>query len=117
MEDFPMRIAIPVANGKLAAHFGHCEKFALIDVDRQQRLLLDTEIVDAPPHQPGLLPVWLADRGTKVVIAGGMGQRAQMLFAQKGINVLVGAPSDTPERIVSAYLDGSLKMGENICDH
>ena len=28
-----MRIAIPMADGRLAQHFGHCEKFALVDVD------------------------------------------------------------------------------------
>ncbi len=54
-----MRIAIPVADGKLAAHFGHCEKFALIDVDEEKKEILANEMTEAPPHQPGLLPVWL----------------------------------------------------------
>ena len=52
-----------------------------------------------------------------LAIAGGMGQRAQQLFAQSGIQVLVGAPAGTPEELVAAYLDGSLKPGENTCDH
>jgi predicted Fe-Mo cluster-binding NifX family protein len=52
-----------------------------------------------------------------MVIAGGMGQRAQQLFAQSGIQVLVGAPVGTPEDLVGAYLDGSLKPGQNTCDH
>jgi len=46
-----------------------------------------------------------------------MGQRAQALFAQQGIEVMVGASADTPERIVTAYLDGSLSLGGNVCDH
>lgn len=75
------------------------------------------EDVDAPPHQPGLLPLWLAERGANMIIAGGMGQRAQELFAQQGIKVVVGVPAETPERLVSAYLDGILQTGENICDH
>lgn len=112
-----MRIAIPVANGKLAAHFGHCEKFALIDVDQEQKTILGKEVVDAPPHQPGLLPVWLADREAEVIIAGGMGQRAQSLFSQNGITVVIGASSEIPEKIVSDYLYGTLRTGENICDH
>ncbi|NLF18973.1 MAG: ATPase, partial [Lentisphaerae bacterium] len=28
-----MRLAIPIADGRLSLHFGHCESFALIDVD------------------------------------------------------------------------------------
>lgn len=31
---FKMKFAIPLAEGKLAIHFGHCASFALIDVDQ-----------------------------------------------------------------------------------
>jgi predicted Fe-Mo cluster-binding NifX family protein len=71
----------------------------------------------APPHEPGLLPRWLHERGADVIIAGGMGQRAQQLFAQSGMTVVVGAPAETPEQLASAYLSGTLQAGENICDH
>jgi len=86
-----MKIAIPLAEGKLTMHFGHCASFALIEVDATQKKILKREDVDAPPHQPGLLPPWLAERGANVIIAGGMGQRAQELFAAQGIKVIVGA--------------------------
>jgi predicted Fe-Mo cluster-binding NifX family protein len=112
-----MRIAIPVANGTLAAHFGHCERFALIDIDVKSRTTLKTEEVPAPDHQPGLLPGWLAERGVHVVIAGGMGQRAVGLFSQNGIKVVLGAPPEPPEKIIADFLAGTLKTGENICDH
>lgn len=112
-----MRIAVPVANGRLAMHFGHCERFALIDIDRPAKRILKTEMVDAPEHQPGLLPPWLAERGAKVIIAGGMGSRAQTLFAEQGIQVIVGAPAETPENLVQSYLDDALQSGENVCDH
>jgi hypothetical protein len=29
----------------------------------------------------------------------------------------VGAPSDTPEALVRSCFDGSLQLGDNICDH
>ena len=112
-----MRIAIPLANGKLAMHFGHCERFALVDVDQAEKKLLKRRDIDAPPHQPGLLPPWLAERGASVIIAGGMGQRAQGLFAEQGIQVVVGAPVESPERLVGDYLAGTLQAGENVCDH
>jgi Mrp family chromosome partitioning ATPase/NifU-like protein involved in Fe-S cluster formation/predicted Fe-Mo cluster-binding NifX family protein len=116
-EDHPMRIALPLADGKLAMHFGHCERFAVIDVDPASGRTLRREDLEAPPHQPGLLPPWLAERGVNLIIAGGMGQRAQDLFGQHGIQVLVGAPAGTPAKLVADYLAGKLQPGENVCDH
>jgi predicted Fe-Mo cluster-binding NifX family protein len=112
-----MRIAIPLANEKLAMHFGHCERFALVDVDPTEKKILKREDIEAPAHEPGLLPKWLAERGANVIIAGGMGQRAQGLFAEHGIQVILGASVDTPEGLVGQYLAGTLQSGENICDH
>lgn len=112
-----MRIAIPLAKGILAPHFGHCEKFALIDADPASGKILTRTETSPPPHEPGLFPAWLADRGATHIIAGGMGQRAQGLFAQNGIQVLVGAPDEPPEVIVTSFLAGSLRSGENLCDH
>jgi len=112
-----MKIAIPVADGKLSMHFGHCEKFALIDVDTAEKKIIKREDIDAPPHQPGLLPPWLAEKGANVIIAGGMGTRAQDLFAEQKIKVVVGVTGGTPEEIVAAYLQGSRVTGANACDH
>ncbi len=112
-----MKIAIPLADGKLSAHFGHCESFAIIEIDPEAKKVMKREDVDAPPHQPGLLPVWLAERGASLIISGGMGQRAQDLFVQQGIQVVVGVPADTPEHLVADYLAGTLQVGSNVCDH
>lgn len=112
-----MRIAIPLAHGRLSMHFGRCECFALIDVDQTRKKILKREDIDAPPHQPGLLPPWLAERGVTMIITGGMGQRAQGLFAEQGIQVLLGAPAETPEKLVADCLAGTLRAGENVCDH
>jgi predicted Fe-Mo cluster-binding NifX family protein len=112
-----MRIAIPLAEGKLAMHFGHCQQFALVDVDTSEKKIVRREDIDAPPHQPGLLPPWLAERGVNLIIAGGMGQRAHGLFAEQGVQVVVGAPSDVPERLVADYMGGTLVTGANTCDH
>jgi ATP-binding protein involved in chromosome partitioning len=112
-----MRIAIPLSEGKLSMHFGHCERFALIDVDPAAKAVLKREDVEAPKHEPGLLPPWLAERGARVIIAGGMGQRARALFAEQGISVVIGASAEEPERLVAEYLAGTLQTGENICDH
>lgn len=112
-----MRIAIPTTGGVLSAHFGHCETFALIDVDPAAKKIVGRTDLEPPPHEPGLLPSWLKKQGANLIIAGGMGRRAQDFFAADGIAVLVGAPVAAPERLAADYLNGTLKTGENICDH
>ena len=112
-----MRYAVPVSGGELCSHFGHCEKFAIIDVDLEAKTILRKELVDSPGHQPGFLPVWLAEQGVSAVIAGGMGMRAQEIFTQNRIQVVVGAMGSDPEQVVLDYMQGKLATGENICDH
>jgi Mrp family chromosome partitioning ATPase/predicted Fe-Mo cluster-binding NifX family protein len=112
-----MKIAIPVANGQLCMHFGHCENFAMVTVDPEAKTIQQTELLPPPPHEPGVLPRWVAEQGAKLVIAGGMGARAQSLFTQAGVDVLVGAQAGAPEEIVASYMNGSLQTGANICDH
>ncbi len=111
-----MKIAIPVAENKLTMHFGHCESFAIIEVDSSNKVVNRVDVVP-PPHAPGVLPPWLAEQGVNVIIAGGMGQMAQQLFSQQGIKVVVGAPSQSPESLVDDYFAGTLKTGANACDH
>ncbi len=112
-----MIIAVPISNGRLSMHFGHCDAFALFDVNAETQSIRNRKDVDAPDHQPGLLPPWLAEQGANMILAGGMGQRAQMLFQQQGIDVVLGASSETPEQLVKALLAGTLETGANICDH
>lgn len=98
-------------------HFGHCASFALVEVDEQTKKILGREDIAAPPHEPGLLPPWLAKQGANMIIAGGMGQRAQQLFAQQGIQVVVGAPAESPEKLITDFFTGTLQVGANVCDH
>jgi len=116
-EDASMRIAIPLIDGRLCLHFGHCERFALVDVDTTTKKITNREDLTPPPHEPGVLPRWLAEKGANIIIAGGMGQRAQSLFSENGVRVLVGAPSKTPEELVESFLEGTIELGENTCDH
>ena len=112
-----MKYAVPVSGGVLSPHFGHCEQFALIDVDETKQQILKKELVNSPGHEPGLLPKWLAEQGVSLVIAGGMGSRAQEIFQQNSIGVIIGIMENDPETAVQSYLNGSLSTGDNICDH
>lgn len=112
-----MKIAIPIAEGKLAMHFGHCAEFAFVDVDLTKKAITRQQRHTPPPHEPGVLPRWLHEQGVQVILAGGMGSRAQALFAENGIKVMIGAASESPEVLVAAYLAGTLQTGANVCDH
>jgi predicted Fe-Mo cluster-binding NifX family protein len=110
-----MKFAIPMAEGKLTPHFGHCKEFAIVHVENNE--ITHQEMLVPPPHEPGVLPKWLHDLGADVIIAGGMGQRAVSLFQENSIEVVTGAPSLAPEKLVRDYLDQTLFTGQNLCDH
>ncbi|THB70213.1 MAG: ATPase [Gammaproteobacteria bacterium] len=112
-----MKVAIPVREEKLCIHFGHCDQFVLVEVNTEDKSIIGEEIIDAPPHEPGLLPRWLNEKNVAIIIAGGMGSRAQQLFQDKNIEVIVGAPVETPQNLVKSLLDKTLVSGANTCDH
>lgn len=110
-----MRIAIPVTGGVVSPHFGRCEEFVLFDVENGE--VKNRASLVPPPHEPGAFPAWLKEQGAGMIIASGMGGRAQTLFNQQGIEVVLGAPPASPNEVISSYLDGTLKAGENVCEH
>jgi len=109
------KFAVPTQNGSLCAHFGHCEKFAIVETEDQK--ILKEEFISPPVHEPGVYPKFLAEQGVCVIISGGMGMKAQDLFTQNNIEVCVGVNADTPVQLVEQYLNSQLKTGENLCDH
>jgi len=107
-----MKIAISTDNGSVSAHFGRCPEFTIIDIENGK--VLSKELIQNPGHHPGYLPEFLQDRGVDCIVAGGMGQRAQMLFAEKGIQALMGV-SGSIDDIVDKLKRKELKGGESLC--
>jgi len=108
-----VRLAIATQDGMVSAHFGHCQAYTLVDIEDGSAT--NTNAIPAPPHQPGILPPFLADKGANIVIAGGMGPRAVELFEAQGIKVISGVQGSI-DQVVEAYIAGTLKSGENLCD-
>jgi ATP-binding protein involved in chromosome partitioning len=108
-------LVVPVSEGKLSSHFGHCKQFAFIEI--QNGKIAKTEMLIPPPHEPGVLPQWLSEQGADIVISAGMGEKAQQLLEKNGIEVIIGAPMDTPESLTNQYISGALVTGANVCDH
>ena len=109
------KIAIPTTNNALSAHFGHCEKFAIYTVKDDE--IIKNEMITPPPHEPGSHPKFLRELGCETIIAGGMGERAQTLFAENNIEVFIGVPDIPLAELVGMYIKSELKSGNNLCDH
>ncbi|MQY78753.1 MAG: ATPase [Bacteroidetes bacterium] len=107
--------AIPTIDNKLCPHFGHCEKFAIVET--KDNSIINVNYVTPPVHQLGSYPKFLANQGVSTIISGGMGVKAQDLFTQNNIEVCVGINADSPQNLVEQYLAGQLQTGQNLCDH
>jgi ATP-binding protein involved in chromosome partitioning len=102
-------LVVPVSDGKLSSHFGHCEQFAFVQTMNGK--IVKTEMRNPPAHEPGVLPRWLHDQGADVAIAGGMGEKARELLQDNGIEVILGAPMDTPESLAQSVSHQQSRFG------
>jgi len=110
-----MKLALPTANNELSSHFGHCEAFAIFTIEDGK--IVKHETVAPPVHEPGSHPRFLHELGVSVVISGGMGIKAQDLFRQNDIEVIVGVCPLPLKDIVEMCLQNNLEAGDNRCDH
>lgn len=108
------KIAVATDGAEVAQHFGRCSAYTLVEI--KDGTTVDQKVIPNPGHQPGFLPRFLAEKGVKCVIAGGMGPRAQNLFAEQEINTIIGVTGPVTEAIES-YLSGSLVGGDSLCEH
>ncbi|GAA0116506.1 NifB/NifX family molybdenum-iron cluster-binding protein [Clostridium senegalense] len=106
-----MKIAISSEGNYVSGHFGHCEGFSIYEVKEGN---INKSFVENPGHKPGFLPVFLNDLGVTTIISGGMGERAQELFAENSIEVVVGA-SGLCDDLVNEYIKGNLKSTGSVC--
>ena len=109
------RIAVPVVNGVLSSHFGHCQVFYIADVENG-KVIGEQDLVP-PPHAPGVIPRWLSKEGVNVVLVGGIGQKAVNIFQQFNVEPVIGVPEKSPRELVNDYVTGALVTGVNQCNH
>ena len=117
MSESKLKIAVPVEGDSISSHFGHPECFLIVTIEWRDGARRTEERLEPPPHQPGVLPVWLAQQGVDVVLAGGIGGRAVNLLESNGTEVVTGVPPMPAREAVQAWLDGRLEAGGNTCTH
>jgi predicted Fe-Mo cluster-binding NifX family protein len=106
------KVVIAKNGNQVSAHFGHCEGFEIFHINDGN--VVERHFIESPGHRPGFLPVFLNEKGANVIIAGGMGETAQMLFAENGIEVVVGAQGDIDD-VISKYMGGNLASSGDVC--
>jgi predicted Fe-Mo cluster-binding NifX family protein len=109
-----MKIAISTDSGHVSAHFGRCPSYTIIDI--QDGRVIAREEIPNPGHSPGFLPNFLSQRGVQTIIAGGMGPRAQGLFAEKNIQTIIGVQGPIDE-VIEKFVRQDLETGQDLCDH
>jgi len=109
-----MKVAVATEGNIVSQHFGHCSSYTIAEVEEGQ--VKNKNLIESPEHEPGFLPVFLANQGVQCVITGGMGQRAQDLFHEKDIITVVGT-SGTVDKVLEDFVNDRLESGTNICDH
>ncbi len=109
-----LKVAVATEGTEVAQHFGRCSAYTLVDIEGGAATNKTTVL--NPGHQPGFLPRFLAEKGVNCVIAGGMGPRAQNLFAEQEIKTIIGVTGPVEEAI-NSYIYGSLAGGESLCEH
>ena len=107
-----MKIAISTDAGFVSAHFGRCPSFTIAEI--KEGKVLKVEEINNPGHQPAFLPSFLAELEVKYIICGGMGNRAQMLFAEKKIIPVIGVTGKV-EEVIEKFVQGKLEAGESFC--
>ncbi len=107
-----MKVAISTDNGYVSAHFGRCPEFTILFINNGK--IIQNEVIPNPGHHPGYLPVFFEEMGVDTIIAGGGGQRAQMLFAEKNIQFVLGVTGKIDE-VVNKLCNGELEGGESLC--
>ncbi|MGI6097609.1 MAG: NifB/NifX family molybdenum-iron cluster-binding protein [Dethiobacteria bacterium] len=108
------RVAIATEGASVAQHFGRCPSYTLVDIENGK--VVGKNVIANPGHEPGFLPRFLGERGVHCIIAGGMGPRAQGLFAEQSIRTVIGV-TGLVEEVIENYLSGSLEAGESFCEH
>lgn len=107
-----MRIAISTDGDNVSEHFGRCPSFTIVDIEGRE--VTNKKNISNPGHHPGFLPQFLQGEGVNCIIAGGMGARAEQLFAEQRIERIVGI-SGSVDEVISELINGTLEGGESLC--
>ncbi len=109
------KIAIPTCEGKLWAHFGKAPEVTIVTVEDSK--VKESVTLQAPEHEHGAMPRFIAAHGCTDVLCGGLGPGAVNMLNQMGIQVHAGAPELPIDELLRLYLGGEIVYGDGSCHH
>lgn len=109
------KIAIPTSEGKLWPHFGKAPQVTFATIEDGK--IKQTDTLQAPPHEHGAMPKFIAEHGATDVLCGGLGQGAVDMLNKLGIQVHGGAPAIEVDKLLAMYLGGTIVYGDSSCHH
>ncbi len=109
------KIAIPTNNGALWPHFGKAPQVTIVTVEDGK--VKETIVLEAPEHEHGAMPRFIAAQGCTDVLCGGLGGGAVNMLNQLGIQVHAGAPAIPVQEVLAQYLGGTIVYGDGSCHH
>jgi hypothetical protein len=106
------RVAIPVTNEQLSEYFGECSHYEIFEIDGK---IVDRKEAKFPEGTVASeLPGWLEEKGITDVITFKVNPDIINRFVSKKVNLFVGVPMDSPQKLIEDYLQGSLESDEKI---
>ena len=103
-----MKIAMPLAEGRVAELSDDCERFTMVDVDLTEKRILDSCRAEPDAKWMGRLPAWLAEQAVDLVIAVEVRPGMKTDLMESNIRIIAGAPNDSPHSVIKSYLAGDL---------
>ncbi|MCY1722296.1 hypothetical protein OU798_18220 [Prolixibacteraceae bacterium Z1-6] len=106
------RVAIPIVDGKLSEYFGGCSYYEIFEIEEgkvQQRKIEMPEVSSVSE-----LPLWLEKQHITDVIVYKVNKNIITLFASKKVNLFVGVPQNSSDKLIDDYLNGNLESDKNI---
>ena len=110
-----IKVALPIEEEQVSAHFGHCAEFAFYYVAGAE--ITAVEHHQAPVQSCSALPLWLAEKKVDVVLARSMGDGMLSKLTAHGIKAVRGVDGLEPREIVQAFVVGSLVADGQGCGH
>ena len=104
-----MKIAMPLAEGRVAELSDDCERFTIVDVDLTENRILDSCRAEPDAEWLGRLAAWFAEQAVDLVIAVEVRPEMKPDLMESNIRIIAGAPNDSPHSVIKSYLAGDLE--------
>lgn len=108
------RVAIPITENILSEYFGGCSYYEIFEIENGKIHNKTTEMPTVSDISE--LPLWLKQKNITDVIVYKVNRNIISLFASEKVNLFVGVPQDTSEKLIEDYLNGKLESDKNIIE-